>query len=164
MNERQAESQYKLSNKRSLGRNSLINNREEDDFDEEDDEGGNEDVVFGVKNESEKRVTVKVFLLSIVLGIVLDIISIIPFIGWFIGTVSLLLLYWKLGVKFHFKNIMKFGSCDLIEFIPAISIIPAFTLAIILNVGPMVWGGGQDQEDAPEPSHAVQKTMSMIKK
>lgn len=164
MNEKQAESQYKLSNKRYLGRNSLTKDLEEDDFDEEDDEGNNEDVVFGSESQGEKRVTVKVFLLSIVLGVVLDVISVIPFIGWFIGTVSLLLLYWKLGVKFHFKNIMKFGSCDLVEFIPAISIIPAFTLAVILNVGPMVWGGGQDQEDAPEPSHAVQKAMSMIKK
>jgi hypothetical protein len=159
MNERQAESQYKLSNKRNPGRSSVFKKNEEDDFEDED------SMYLNSEDEPEKRVSVKAFLLSIIFGLVLDVVSFfLPILGWSVGTVLIILLYFKLGVKFHFKNLMKFGGCSFIESIPVINMFPAFTLAIILNVGPMVWGGEQEGEEPSQSAHKVQRAISMIKK
>jgi hypothetical protein len=155
MNERQARTQHKLSTGGDLGQDSS------DNFNDKKNVGGDKVEEIG---DDKKTITKTTFIIMIGVGLILDVISLIPFLGWFFSTVVLILIYLKLGVKFHLKNILKFGSCDLIELIPVINVVPAFTLATILNLGPMV-EGIEDLVPAGEAvAHKVQKMMSMTKK
>ncbi len=152
MNERQARTQHRLSTRGYLGEDSS------DDFDEEEySENSSGD-------KGEKTITKTTFIIMIIVGLVLDIIGLLPILGWFVSSVILILIYLKLGVKFHFKNVSKFAACDLIKLIPILDIIPAFTLAIILNLAPMVEGLSESIPGGPAIANKVQKAMSMTKK
>lgn len=150
MNERQANTQHKLSKGRSLGQDSSSAYSDTENIQ--------------TNTEGEKKISKAKFIMMIAVGLILDIIGLIPFLGWLFSSVVLILIYYKLGVKFHLKNILKFGSCDLIKLIPIISIIPTFTLAVILNIGPMVEGVEDMIPGGEGVVHKVQKAMSMTKK
>lgn len=156
MNERQADSQYKLSKGRPLGQNSL------------NDEKSNETNIVNKRHiESgggEKTIAKSTFILMIGVGLVLDLVGLIPALGWFTSSLILILIYLKLGVKFHLKNVLKFGSCDLVKLVPGLSIIPAFTLSVILNLGPMIEGLEDTIPGGEAVAHSVQKALSATKK
>ncbi len=149
MNERQAAAQNTLSEGRALGQDSSSlkkiqrRNRaiQEGVWDEEDERN------FDIKSEynedgeiDDKKISKSTFIAMIVVGLILDTIAILPVLGWLFSTIVLILIYISLGVKFHIRNVLKFGACDVIKLIPLISVFPAFVLSIFLNLGPMIEG------------------------
>jgi len=159
MNEEQADSQYKLSRGIPRGRNS-VNNSEDDDGYEEN---PSQKSVRGGQNGG-KTISKSVFIAMIVVGLLLDVLGVVPVIGWFTSSVILIGIYIKLGVEFHFKNILKFGGCDALKLIPGVSIIPTFTLAVILNLLPIVDNLGGSIPGGENIANKVQKAISMTKK
>ena len=183
MNERQAIAQSSLSrgenpgqdsSKRRFRRTSEINDMknggediDENDFDgdENDDDSEGGDSEGGTTTSGgEKKISKSTFGWMLAIALILDGIGLIPIIGWSISSVILILIYLKLGVKFHIKNVLKFGACDLIKLIPGLSLIPAFVLSVILNVGPMVEGIEESIPGGEMVQHAVQKAISTTKR
>ncbi len=152
MNERQAAAQRDYSQGKSPGKDSSPT-QEKMNYNGELIEGGD-----------EKKIAKSTFIIMIGVGLVLDLIGLIPALGWFTSSLILILIYLKLGVKFHLKNVLKFGGCDLIKLIPGLSIIPAFTLSVILNLGPMIEGLEDSIPGGEIVAHSVQKAISMTKK
>ena len=152
MNEKQATRQRDFSQGKNPGRDSL-SDRDETNY--------SNGVVGG---SNEKKILKSTFIIMIGVALVLDLIGLIPFLGWFISSLILILIYLKLGVKFHLKNVMKFGGCDLIKLIPGLSIIPSFVLSVILNLGPMTEGLEDSIPGGEAIAHSVQKAISMTKK
>ena len=180
MNERQAIAQSSLSRgenpgqdsskrrfRRTSERNRLDNEDEEmneDDFN--DYENGDDGDSEGETTESggEKKISKSTFGWMFPIFLILDVIALVPIIGYSISTVTIILIYRKLGVKFHIKNVLKFGACDLTKAIPGLSLIPAFVLSLILNVGPMVEGIEESIPGGEMVQHAVQKAISTTKR
>jgi hypothetical protein len=152
MNERQARAQHRLSTGGHLGRDSSS------DFDSED------YPEVSSAGEGEKEITMTTFIIMLIVGLCLDILGLVPLIGWGLSSIILILIYLALGVKFHLKNVLKFGGCDLAKFVPFVSIIPTFMLAVILNLGPMVAGLSDKIPGGAAVANKVQKAMSMTKK
>jgi hypothetical protein len=159
MNERQAKSQHTLSHGRPLGSDSEQRGDDNDSLKQNPNTVGGEEV-----EENENKISKSVFGIMLGVGLVLDIIGLIPLIGWGISTMILIFTYIKLGVKFHIKNVIKFGSCDAVKLIPGLSLVPGFVLSVILNLGPMVEGLADEIPGGENIAHAVQKSMSMTKK
>jgi predicted nucleic acid-binding Zn ribbon protein len=151
MNEKQATTQQKLSHRRPIGQDST------DDSDTDIEQNTE------ITND-EKKIKKSTFIIMIGVGLLLDAVGLIPLLGWFTSSLILILIYLKLGVKFHLKNVLKFGACDLIKLIPGLSIIPAFTLSVILNLGPMIEGLEDAIPGGEAVVHSVQKALSDTKK
>lgn len=111
-----------------------------------------------------RKISRTVFGIMLAVGLFLDIIGVIPFIGWGISSLALLFIYIMLGVEFHMKNIFKFGACDFIKLIPGLSVIPTFVLSVILNLGPMVEDLGKGIPGGEQLANKAQQALSMTKK
>ena len=112
----------------------------------------------------EKKITKGTFITMLGVGLILDIVGLLPLVGWFVSSITLIVIYDILGVKFHIKNILKFGSCDIVKLIPGLSLVPAFVLSVVLNLGPMVEGIEKTIPGGEQLAHTVQKAMATTKK
>ncbi|MEI6553083.1 MAG: hypothetical protein WCO09_00785 [bacterium] len=144
MNYKQARIQGRLSQGKSLGQDSSIRPSKHNQNNNEDANDDRYNIYTKNRDSGEdrkdKKVSKTTFLIMLFVALILDIIGLVPILGWFISSLILIIIYIKLGVKFHLKNILKFGACDTLKFIPFLSLFPSFFLSVFLNLGPMVDG------------------------
>ncbi len=86
--------------------------------------------------KKEKKINTETFIYMLFVAIILDVISLIPFANFitlFVGNLIFLGWFYLIGIPFNTKRVSSFGISSIIELIPGISMLPAFTFNICFN-------------------------------
>lgn len=154
MNELQARNQESFSKGESPKYHPLpnreVNSDSSNDSTGESDDDKAKETSQPDQNNNDVKITKKVFITMLVIAIILDLagflLNLIFLIGniasiiliWLPGTILFFIIYLKLGVKFSGKNSFKIAGCSIVELVPVLNALPAFTLNVVLTLGPMV--------------------------